>query len=205
VAPGVAAPGVAAGVGLGAGALVGVGVALGAEVGRAVGAGVGLAVEAGVGFGVDFGVGAGVGAGGGAVIVSVPPAIAPLNLLVSAASKLKECVPTDSFVDHEWPTPCFQFELPSLVIVWAVPSMITATWSAAVPLRFRYVTANWIVVVGRPAVGDADGLSSFVGPSTARTGTVKLRPIRSAAQSAARGAAAGRPVPLRVRRMKCTR
>jgi hypothetical protein len=83
--------------------------------------------------------------------------------------------------------------------------MITATWSGAVPLRFRYVTAKWIVVVGVPAAGETDGPKSFVGPSTARTGTTRLSAIRSAAHSAARGATADRRVLLRVRRMICTR
>jgi hypothetical protein len=83
--------------------------------------------------------------------------------------------------------------------------MITATWSAAVPLRFRYVTAKRIVVVGRPAVGETDGSNSFVGPSTARTGTTRLNAIRSDAQSAARGATAGRRILRRVRGMNCTR
>jgi hypothetical protein len=101
-----------------------------------VGARVGFGVGLGVGFGVAAGVGAGVG-GGGAVIVTEPPATVPLNLLVSAASKVTVWVPTASFVDHECGTPCFQFELPSPAIVWAVPSMTTTTWSGAVPFRFR--------------------------------------------------------------------
>jgi len=68
---------------------VAAGVAVGAEVGCGVGAGVGVGAGFGVGIGVGFGVGAGVGAGaGGAVIVTLAPAIVPLNLLVSAASKL---------------------------------------------------------------------------------------------------------------------
>lgn len=117
------------------GAGVGVGVERGAGVG--VDLGVGAGVGFGVGLGVGFGVAAGVGAGGGAVIVTEPPATVPLNLLVSAASKVTVWVPTASLVDHECGTPCFQFELPSPAILWAVPSMITATWSGAVPFRFR--------------------------------------------------------------------
>jgi hypothetical protein len=137
-----AGAGVAAVVGVGVGAAAGVDRGAGVGVGRGVGAGVGLGVgfgvAAGTGFGVAAGVAAGVG-GGGAVIVTEPPATVPLNLLVlvSAASKVTVWVPTASFVDHECGTPCFQFELPSPAIVWAVPSTTTATWSGAVPFRFR--------------------------------------------------------------------
>jgi hypothetical protein len=194
--------GVACGAVVGVGAGVGLGV--GAGIGFGVGTGVGFGVGLGVGAGVEAGVGAGVGGGGGALMVTVPPAIVPVNLLVSAASKLYACVPAPSFVDHACGTPCFQFELPSPVIACAIPSMITDTWSGAVPLRFRYVTPNRIVVVGCPAVGEADGLNSFVGPSTASTGNARPS-TRIAAQSELKRATAGRPAPLRVRRCKCTR
>jgi hypothetical protein len=118
-------PGVAVGVefdaGVRVGADVGAGVGVGAAGGVARGAGVGFGrrVGAGVGFGVGAGAGFGVAAGG-AVIVTVPPAIVPLNLmgsLVSAASKLNEWVPTGSLVDQACKTPCFQFVLPSPLIV----------------------------------------------------------------------------------------
>jgi len=135
------ADGADVGAAVGAGGVkAGVERAAGVGVGLGVGAGVGLAVGAGVGFAVGAGVGLGVGPGvdaGGAEIVTVPPAIVPLNLLVSAASKLKLWAPTGSFVAQEWGTPCFQFEVPSRVIAWGEPSMITETWSGAVPLRFR--------------------------------------------------------------------
>jgi hypothetical protein len=85
----------------------------GVEVGVETGCGVGVAVASGPELGGAVGLGVGLGVGVGlvaAVILTVPPSIASVNLRVSAASNKILCVPTGSLVDQWRTTPDFQFE-----------------------------------------------------------------------------------------------
>ena len=124
--------------------------------------------------------------------MTVPPSSVSLNRSRLIASNETECVPTGRVVDQCWPTPLFQVVPDSGVMAWAVPSITTETWSAAEPSRLRYETEKVMVVPGVPVLGATTAPNSLVGPSTARTGTTKANTMKSAANTAASGFAAGR-------------